>query len=287
MLPIIRRIPLETTFVTVYEWGTPDSERPSVICFHATSFHGRCWDQTIKALNAHVYAVDAVGHGTSGKPTPPRSWQQYGADVVQIAQALELRDAVGVGHSMGGNMLTRAAAAQPDAFSALILVDPVILPETQYVDTDYAIADHPILKRRTLWDSPDAMFERFKDREPFARWQRDVLRDYCAYGLVREGDQYRLACDPAVEAHIYASTRLAINRDIYRAVEGVRVPVRVLRSAVGVATSTDNLSLSPTAPDLAARFADGRDVPFPQYTHFLAMEAPDVVAGHIRDMMGV
>jgi pimeloyl-ACP methyl ester carboxylesterase len=286
MTPIEHRVSLDDTFVTYYEWGTTQAGRPSVIFFHATGFHARCWDEVIRQVgDIHAFAVDAVGHGRSGKPAPPRSWQRYGQDVITLARQLNLSGAIAVGHSMGGNMITRAAAELPDAFSALLLVDPVILPLEQYTEASYHAADHPILRRRSQWDSPAAMVARFKDREPFSRWHPHVLRDYAEHGLICEGEGCTLACDPWVEAHIYASTRLAINADIYDVIPRVHTPVRILRSDMGLATSTENLSLSPTAPDVAARFVTARDVSFAQYTHLIAMEAPDVIALHLNDML--
>ena len=47
------------------------------------------------------------------------------------------------------------------------------------------------------------MFERFHKRPPFDLWQPQVLRDYCEYGLLPDGDGFVLACPPEIEASIY------------------------------------------------------------------------------------
>jgi hypothetical protein len=39
---------------------------------------------------------------------------------------------------------------------------------------------------------------------------------------------------------------------------------------------------SPTAPDLASRFAHGEDIPLDSGTHFIPMEAPGLVAAHVE-----
>jgi lipase len=285
MRPIERRLPVNHIELTVYEWEGRD---PAVIFLHATGFHGRCWDEVIRQLgDRHCYAVDVRGHGRSDKPEPPHPWQQFGLDAAQVARQLELKGAVGVGHSMGGNALVRAAAGEPDAFAALLLVDPVILPAHWYHADEYSIDGHFVLNRRRQWSSPDEMFERFKGRGPFANWQDVVLRDYCRYGLLPadEGNDYQLACPPEVEAHIYASSSLASNRDIYDAVAQVTVPVRVLRCAKPVSQVGVDLMDSPTAPDLASRFAHGEDIALPDYSHFIPMESPELVARHIDDLL--
>ena len=51
------------------------------------------------------------------------------------------------------------------------------------------------------------MFERFKDRLPFARWRPEILRDYCDYGVLPRDGQFVLACPPAVEASIYENSK--------------------------------------------------------------------------------
>jgi hypothetical protein len=43
-----------------------------------------------------------------------------------------------------------------------------------------------------------------------------------------------------------------------------------------------DLSASPTAPDLASRFARGRDILVPGRSHYIPMEDPEAVAEEIR-----
>jgi hypothetical protein len=46
-----------------------------------------------------------------------------------------------------------------------------------------------------------------------------------------------------------------------------------------------DMSASPTAPDLAEHFADAEDVPLPNMTHFIPMQDPGLVAGHVLEML--
>lgn len=281
-------IPQQHTLVSggdplvVYEWGQPD--QPTVIFFHATGFHARCWDELARALpDFHCYAVDSRGHGRSTQALGANLWQQCGVDAANIARTLNLSGAIGVGHSMGGNMLVRAAAAVPDAFVALLLLDPVIFLREWYQRDTYTIEGNFVLSRRRDWDSWEAMFERFKARPPFAGWQAAILRDYCQYGLLPTETGFTLACRPETEAHIYESALLKQNADVYEAIAGIRVPVRVLRCATPSQAANDMLN-SPTAPDLASHFRDGLDVPLADNSHFIPMESPSLVVAHIREL---
>lgn len=283
--PTPRMITVNGAALRVWEWEAPP-DAPTAIFFHATGFHGRVWDSVIRHLDgARCIAVDARGHGASDKPPPPYSWQLSGQDAAAVVKALDLRRAVGIGHSIGGNSVTRAAAALPERFAALLLVDPVIFPKAFYALDDYTIDGHFVLNRRVEWDSPETMIARFRDRDPFRTWHPDALRDYAEYGLLPDGDQFRLACSPELEAHTYVSGRLKINADIYDLLPRITVPVRILRAANGIAATVQDLSRSTAAPDLAAHFPHGEDVIVPNSTHFIPMEQPETVAGHVRDLI--
>jgi pimeloyl-ACP methyl ester carboxylesterase len=265
-----------------FEWGAPGPE-PSIVLIHATGFHARCWDKVVKALpGRHVLALDLRGHGRSGK-TPPFSWDSYGNDLVAWAEHLGLAGAIAAGHSMGGYALTDAAASKPEAFSRLLLIDPVILPPELYAERASGPQDpsaHPTAKRRNHWENWEAMEARFADRLPFKRWEPAVLQDYCRYGVLPgpEGD-FVLACPPEVEASIYLGSA---GRDIYQRIPEVRVPVTVLRAPPRTGPrDVMDFSASPTWPELASKFPQARDVVLPEHSHFIPMEAPALTAAYI------
>lgn len=251
---------------------------------HATGFHARSWNEILRRLpsDVHYYAVDLRGHGLSSKPEPPYSWRWFGEDVAALAPVLGLKHAVGVGHSMGAHSLALASVLAPDAFEDLVLIDPVIMPESYYTGTR---APHYARKRRNRWPSPEAMFESFKQRPPFQDWDMAMLRDYCQWALLPDGDEYVMACPPDVEGSIYENSG-APDANLYGVLGDVRANVTVVRSIRGRMTNDGpvNMGASPCAPDLASRFAKGREIPV-EYSHFVPMEAPQFVAQVIADSL--
>jgi lipase len=270
-----------------FEWG--EACAPTVLLVHATGFHARCWDRTVAALPAgfRVIAVDMRGHGRSDK-RGPYVWETFGRDLQELTEALSLRGAIGVGHSMGGHCLTQVAARVPDAFSRLLLVDPVIFDPEAYLTNRYrgfaTAEDHPVARRRNDWSSWEEMYERFRSRQPFSRWQPEVLEDYCRHGVVAKvGGGYELACPPVVEASVYLGNT---ETDVHELIPGLELPVVVLRARPRDPDDAQvmDFSKSPTWPGLAARFRNGRDVYLPDHSHFIPMEDPALVARFISDV---
>jgi lipase len=277
----LSRIAVNGVELALFEWPWSG---PPLLFVHATGFHARCWDRVVAGLpGRHCYAVDMRGHGRSDKPPPPYAWRSFGEDVAALARVLGLAGAVGVGHSMGGHSVALAAAREPAAFAALLLLDPVILSPERYgvVRSE----EHFAARRRDRWASPDEMVARFADRPPFSRWDPAVLRDYCDHGLLPapDGDGFVLACPPAIEAAIYAAST-ARDADIYAEVAALDLPVRVVRSARRPEPGAVDMGASPTAPDLASRFRRGEDIPLPDRSHFIPMEAPGLVAAFVREL---
>ncbi len=272
-LPQLKSIHVDGIEMAYWEW---EGDGEALLFVHATGFHARCWDQVIRHLpGRHVIALDLRGHGRSSKPDPPYHWQAFGRDLAQFADSLDLRGAVGIGHSMGGHTVVSAASARPETFESMLLIDPTIWAPERYGQPAQDASF--ISRRRNVWKSPDEMYERFSDRVPFSRWKPEVLRDYCDFGLLPSGDEFVLACPPEVERSIYGhSTEAAAN--LHSAIPSLQQPVVVIRGGIPWNGEKFDLDSSPTDPALASRFPNAMDVLLEGRTHYIPMETPELVA---------
>jgi pimeloyl-ACP methyl ester carboxylesterase len=274
--PNLHFVPAGELQLAVWEW--PGDGR-ALLFAHATGFHGRCWDHIVRRFpGRRVLSLEFRGHGRSSIPAPPIPWPHFAQDVLAVARHFELRDVIGIGHSMGGHSLVSAAILQPAIFSALVLVDPVLFPPEFY----HAPAPDAsfIARRRNRWASSEEMFERFRTRLPFSAWQPEALRNYCDYALLPDSEGFVLACPPAVEAAIYGRCNAPEN-DLYAGMPGVGQPVTILRAGTVSQSEVLDLNASPTGPDVAASFPQGRDVYLPNHNHYIPMEAPELVEAEI------
>jgi pimeloyl-ACP methyl ester carboxylesterase len=229
--------------------------------------------------------MDLRFHGNSGS-RGAADWRLMAEDIHQAIDRLDLERLVGVGHSIGGHLIARAAARAPQRFKHLVLIDPVIMSAERYAQvqrfsTALNAGDHPVSRRKNQWRDASEMYERFRDRAPFNTWQPDVLRDYCDYAL-RPADENalrQLACDPVNEAGIYLNQKG--NEVILQELPNIVTPVTLLRAPPGEDALPD-LSTSPTWPGLAAALPACTEVYLPELNHFIPMQAPELVANYIR-----
>lgn len=78
------------------------------------------------APTRQVVAIDLRGHGKSDPPKRAAyAPEDYAQDVTAVLDALKIRHAVVVGHSMGSAAALAFAAANPSRVGGLVLVDPV------------------------------------------------------------------------------------------------------------------------------------------------------------------
>ena len=260
---------------------------PTLLMVHATGFHGRVWDQVIHQLpHRHVIAVELRGHGRS-EVADFDDWRPFGQDLAGFAEAMDLRGAVGIGHSMGAHALVQAAAFQPSRFSQLVLVDPVMLaPADYHLPAPPPGTLHPAAGRKNRFESAQAMFDRFADRAPYSVFDPQSLRDYCEHGLrpADDGAGFQLACAPRFEGKVYPLARQ--NPGVYASIRALQCPVLVVRARPQDPSILpwDPLG-SPTWPGLAAEFRQGQDLLLGDKTHFLPMEDPALMARLIEGAM--
>ncbi|MET7921784.1 alpha/beta hydrolase [Streptomyces avermitilis] len=88
------------------DWGSG----PPVVFSHGWPLNADAWDNQLRLVAENGYravAHDRRGHGRSGQPWNGNHMDTYADDLSQLIEALDLRDAVVVGHSTGGGEVAR------------------------------------------------------------------------------------------------------------------------------------------------------------------------------------
>lgn len=160
-----------------HQWGPGGPER--VVCLHGVAQHGGVFaglGERLAALGYSVLAVDLRGHGGSDRE-PPWSLDTHVADVEETLAALGVERVTWLGHSFGGLVAARLAAARPERSERLILLDPgVEVPperalrsaELERLDWSFATVDgavNALMSNDTIVASPREVVTAFAERD--------------------------------------------------------------------------------------------------------------------------
>ncbi|HEU5320891.1 MAG TPA: alpha/beta hydrolase, partial [Methylomirabilota bacterium] len=98
---------------------------PAVVLVHGWATDGGIWEHQIDKIRRRhrVVVVDLAGHGKSGSGRTDWTIPAYAGDVRAVLEALDLRGAILVGHSMSGYVVVETARQAPTRVGALIPVD--------------------------------------------------------------------------------------------------------------------------------------------------------------------
>jgi pimeloyl-ACP methyl ester carboxylesterase len=224
--------------------------------------------------------MDARGHGDSARPGGDGAyhWLRFGEDAGAVARVLAEahgggRIALGLGHSFGGTALLMAAAAEPQRFASLVLVDPVLPPPPGST----AFGERPPRgeslseragRRREIFGSREEAGATWAEKPLFAGWDPRAFALYLAEGLRDRPDgQVELKCAAAVESAIFGN---AGGLDAWAVAARVATPTLLLWAERGDFPRS-------VFESVASRMADARirDVPT---GHLVPMERPELVA---------
>ena len=115
--------------VTIYfkDWG-PKNAQP-IVFHHGWPLSADDWDNQMLFFLAQGYRViahDRRGHGRSTQTWDGNDMDHYAADLIALTDALDLRNAVHVGHSTGGGEVAHyVARARPGRVAKAVLISAV------------------------------------------------------------------------------------------------------------------------------------------------------------------
>ncbi len=101
-----------------------DSSGTPVIMLHGYTDSWFSFSSVLPLLDKkyRVYILDQRGHGDSDRPVGGYAMQQFAGDVLAFMDAMNLKQATIVGHSMGSFVAQRVASEAPERVTKLVLV---------------------------------------------------------------------------------------------------------------------------------------------------------------------
>jgi pimeloyl-ACP methyl ester carboxylesterase len=162
----VRRVTVDASVsLEVLDWGGSGPPLVLLACYLSTHVYDEFAPQLTDQF--HVYGITRRGIGRSDKPATGYSVQQSTQDLFEVFDSLKLQQAILVGHSCAGQVLTMFAAQHGDRLRGLVYLDGATDPTVTPADVGVPMPDPATLPRRTSerrergWDFPQAV-----DQEP-------------------------------------------------------------------------------------------------------------------------
>ena len=269
---------------------TGDKAAPVLHLSPANGFPPQTYRPMLRGLS-HYRCLCLPPRALWGDQTPPpgyRDWSAAADDLLAGLYTRGLRDVVAVGHSLGGVISLLALITEPEAFKALVLLDPIFLPPQVLAMIERAWANDlveqiPLVRgarrRRRAFSSREEALSRFREKPVFADWPAESLALYVQHGLrpSADGRGFELAWTTDWEAHYFST----VYREIWNALPRLNglAPTLILR-----ATHSDTFPQSVVGraesllPDADFHEMEGQGHLFPQ-------AAPDETARVIREWL--
>jgi pimeloyl-ACP methyl ester carboxylesterase len=235
---------------------------PAVLLLHGLAGHAEEWAQTASWLTrrSHVMALDARGHGHSGRCPPDVSRDAQAADAAFVIERFGLAPGVVVGQSVGGLTALSLAARRPDLVRGLVVADASPEGGGEGVQSEAgaigaALSSWPV-PFRSRADAHDFFAQRFGGPVAADAWTR---------GLEQRQDGWW----PRFSVEVMVRTlREAIARPSWDEWEQIACPTLVVRA--------DNGPIEPrVAQQMVQRLPTARLVNLTGAAHDLHLDRPD------------
>lgn len=249
------------------DWG---SGQP-VVFHHGWPLSADDWDNQMLFFLQHGYRViahDRRGHGRSTQTDKGHDMDTYAADVAALTDALDLKDALHVGHSTGGGEVARyvARAAKGRVAKAVLMgaVTPTMLKtEKNPGGVPMEVFDSfraAVLSNRAQFfrDVPSGPFYGFN--RPGATILEGVIQNWWRQGM-----------NGSIKAH-YDCIRAFSETDFTEDLKQIEVPVLVMHGE-----DDQIVPLADTAQLAVKLVKQGTLKTYPGLSHGMATTHPDVI----------
>ncbi|HET6226269.1 MAG TPA: alpha/beta hydrolase [Bacteroidia bacterium] len=251
----------------------------TVLLMHGKNFCSAYWKKTATDLSKAGYRVimpDQIGFGKSSKPvTFSYSFQLLAQNTKNMLDTLGIKNAVVLGHSMGGMLATRFTLMYPDFVKKLILENPIGLEDYklhvpfQTVDENYKKELKQTYERLKDYEQTNYYGDRWKPE--YDEWLNILA------GMTLDPDYPRIAWNAALTSEMIYMQPVCYEFENIKAPTLLIIGQRDRTALVNVKTSDEAKSLLGNYPALgkltAKKISASQLVEIPNVGHLPHVEA--------------
>ena len=263
------------------DWGNSDAQ--TVLMTHGIGLCAQIWNNAARSLASdyHVLSLDLRAHGDTDDPGKDYEFFKMGEDIAAFIRELGINGAWGVGHSAGGMSLLISDHVVPGQLEKIMLIDTRVGdgPMSRLSPEERAERLKRTGQKRMIWETQEIMYEAYRNRRVFQTWTDEVFSDYI-YGGTRVLDDgtAQIKCSNLVEATFYETRNLMDTSQVLRGL-GARYMLAV-GNYEGNQKTTDK-----AVQTLSKEAREFQFYQFPEGSHFVPMEHPNLVLAQIRSYL--
>jgi pimeloyl-ACP methyl ester carboxylesterase len=258
---------------------------------HANGYPPECYKPLLSLLSKS-YKVLAMMQRPLWQGSEQREikdWLPFADDLLEFLDERNLESIIAIGHSMGAINSLRAAIRQPERFSVLVLIDPVLFVPKTITARRLLWSDkimyryHPLIQaaryRRREFTDLESIFAGYRKKSVFRYFDDPSLLAYVE-GITepKPAGGYRLKYSPEWEMRIYA-TGIWRDMDIWRNLHKINIPLLVIRG------NESDTFLAASANLLKKHVSQARVITIDNSTHLVPMERPIEVNNTIQSYL--
>lgn len=270
--PIVKSFTTED--VTIQYLHYP-ADAPDLVLLHATGFLPWLWHPIARSLYGrfNIIAPYFCNYREPDAEHGGISWKHFADDLCGLCSSLKLERPFVAGHSMGGTVITISAGLHRVNPEAMILIEPIYLPEGAYSQR-ITVEQHPLasksVKRRSQWGSAAEAKAYLRSKSLFSRWDDEMIDLYIEYGMLPdESGGLKLRCSPAGEAQIFMGGNMF---SPWPLLGGITCPVLLVEGEKSENRPFINLK------DISGRYPYGSYMEVKGAGHLIPMEQPGKVS---------
>ena len=270
---------------TTYNTGTP------LLFAHANGYPPDCYKPLFDLLDEHkIVAMHQRPLWDNARPEEIDDWNPLSNDLLRFMDEQKMDKTIAVGHSMGGIAILRAAMREPERFSHVILLDPVLFPPYFIgmwkiicaLKLDYKL--HPLVaasqRRRRVFKNREIILRGYRNKPVFQYFSDEALEAYVNGITCPVGDgSYQLCYSADWETQVYV-TGVSPDMELWRELPNFDIPLLIIRGA-----ETDTFFES-TGRLVQKKLPNAQIVSIPKSTHLVPLEKPEAVKNEIKRFLG-
>lgn len=146
---------------------------------------------------------------------------------------------IGIGHSIGGNILLKAAIKMPQNFEKIILLDPTFFTPNRIrlwkIISFFNLQSKflPLIdyaeNKRMSYDNIDEMYNNYRRYKVFSKFSDEDLKILVNSLIYKEQEKIKLLFDNKFDAHIYR-TSLINDMFIWKNIKNLKIETLIIRA---------------------------------------------------------